>query len=93
MNAPLVAVEHLGKVFRLGEIHRDWLAGLADRLRGRPRPGLPPCLRALDDVSFSVGEGEVFGLVGANGAGKSTLLKILAGITDPTFGRAVLRGR
>ena len=93
MNAPLIAVEHLGKTYRLGEIHRDWLAGLAGRLRGRPRPGAPPCLRALDDASFSVGEGEVFGLVGANGAGKSTLLKILAGITDPTSGRAVLRGR
>jgi len=40
-----------------------------------------------------VDEGEVFGVVGSNGAGKSTLLKVLAGITDPTTGRAVLRGR
>lgn len=93
MNAPLIAVEHLGKTYRLGEIHRDWLAGLAGRLRGRPRPGPPPVLQALADVDFSVGEGEVFGLIGSNGAGKSTLLKILAGITDPTSGRAVLRGR
>ncbi|HPJ56155.1 MAG TPA: ABC transporter ATP-binding protein [Kiritimatiellia bacterium] len=93
MNAPLVEVEHLGKTYRLGEIHRDWLAGLAGRLRGRPRPGPLPELRALDDVNFTVGEGEVFGLIGANGAGKSTLLKILAGITDPSTGRAVLRGR
>ncbi len=42
MNAPLVEVEHLGKTYRLGEIHRDWLAGLAGRLRGRPRPGPLP---------------------------------------------------
>jgi lipopolysaccharide transport system ATP-binding protein len=93
MSAPVISVEHLGKAFRLGEIHRDWLAGLADRLRGRPRREPPPVLQALDDVNFAVGEGEVFGLIGANGAGKSTLLKILAGITDPTRGRAVLRGR
>jgi lipopolysaccharide transport system ATP-binding protein len=93
MSAPLIVVEHLGKTYRLGETHRDWLAGLMGRLRGRPRPGPPPVLQALADVDFSVGEGEVFGLIGSNGAGKSTLLKILAGITDPTSGRAVLRGR
>ena len=48
---------------------------------------------ALRDVSFSVSPGEVVGLVGCNGAGKSTLLKILSRITEPSSGRAVLRGR
>jgi len=48
---------------------------------------------ALRDVSFEVGEGQAFGVIGANGAGKSTLLRILSGITDPTSGRAVIRGR
>jgi lipopolysaccharide transport system ATP-binding protein len=48
---------------------------------------------ALNNVSFDVKKGEVLGIIGSNGAGKSTLLKILSRITDPTKGRAEIRGK
>jgi lipopolysaccharide transport system ATP-binding protein len=48
---------------------------------------------ALNDVSFEVQQGEVVGIIGRNGAGKSTILKILSRITEPTSGRATIRGR
>ena len=47
---------------------------------------------ALDHVSFQVGKGETFGLIGHNGAGKSTLLKAVSGILKPTGGRVRCNG-
>jgi len=49
-------------------------------------------LRALDDVSFEIEEGEFFGLLGPNGAGKTTLISILAGLSRATAGAVSVRG-
>ncbi len=48
---------------------------------------------ALKDVSVSINQGEVVGIIGQNGAGKSTLLKILTGITPPTEGEIIMHGK
>jgi len=49
-------------------------------------------VRAVDGISFTVGEGEIFGLLGHNGAGKTTTIRMLTGRTRPTAGRAFVAG-
>jgi ABC-2 type transport system ATP-binding protein len=48
--------------------------------------------KAVDDVSFDVGQGEIFGYLGANGAGKSTTIRMLCGLLAPTAGQARVAG-
>jgi len=100
MATPLVIeVEGLSKRYRLGQLQagydtlRDAIAHGANRLLHREHRPPAEEIWALDDVSFSVEQGEVLGVIGPNGAGKSTLLKILTRITTPTRGSAVIRGR
>ncbi|HQX44672.1 MAG: ABC transporter ATP-binding protein [Saprospiraceae bacterium] len=47
---------------------------------------------AVDHISFDVGQGEIFGFLGANGAGKTTAMRILCGLSKPTSGRAIVAG-
>ncbi|MCI8801588.1 ATP-binding cassette domain-containing protein [Acetatifactor muris] len=50
-------------------------------------------IQALDDVSFSIGDGEMVGYIGPNGAGKSSTIKILSGILTPDSGNVFVDGR
>src|SRR6266498_2830566 len=47
---------------------------------------------AVEDVSFEVAKGEIFGFLGSNGAGKSTTIRMLCGLLRPTSGTAVIGG-
>lgn len=48
--------------------------------------------KAVDEISFEVGKGEIFGFLGANGAGKTTAMKMLCGLSMPTSGKATVAG-
>ena len=99
MTIPAIKVDALGKRYRINvreKPHGFWDAFRAPfgYLRSALRePSPEEILWALKDVSFEVERGGVLGIIGANGAGKSTLLKVLARITEPTEGRAEIRGR
>ncbi len=75
---------------------REALADFARSAWPGRRRGVPQQRRylwALREVSFELAPGKALGIVGPNGAGKTTLLKILARITEPTEGRAIVGGR
>lgn len=86
----VINVEHVEKVFRIPHEKRTTVF---EALTGLLRPTDYETFQALKDVTFSVEEGEMLGIIGENGSGKSTLLKILAGIMRPTSGTVTVGRR
>jgi ABC-2 type transport system ATP-binding protein len=85
---PQIVVENLSKTYQV-PIRRPGLwgafAGVAKRTYRQ--------VNALDNISFSINEGELVGYIGPNGAGKSTTIKIISGILNPDSGRCEIDGR
>ena len=90
---PIIEVNHVTKEYQLGHITslKENVANAYRRMAGKPLHKRED-FKALDDVSFSIEQGEVVGIIGHNGAGKSTLLKHLANISKPTKGNIIVRG-
>lgn len=108
MTRVMIEAENLTKQYKLGQSHAfaqtlpervahlagaplRWVTGKTDQPQNCHQT--QRSILAVRDVSFTLNEGEVLGIVGPNGAGKSTLLKLLSRITDPTEGWADLYGR
>ncbi|HWG84783.1 MAG TPA: ATP-binding cassette domain-containing protein [Deinococcales bacterium] len=83
----MIDVERLSKHFTVRKHHRGSMAVLRNFLTRDANT-----VRAVDDVSFSVGSGEIVGYLGPNGAGKSTTIKVLSGLLVPSGGKVSVDG-
>jgi ABC-2 type transport system ATP-binding protein len=88
-SEPRIIVDGVRKTFVLRHTHSFKEAFIAWLRRKR----ISTVFAALDDVAFTVGEGESVALLGFNGSGKSTLLKLISGVLRPDAGTVLTRGR
>ena len=86
--ANVIEVDGISKSFK---IHHERHQTLKERLL-HPKSGTTELFSALNNINFSIAEGETVGIVGHNGSGKSTLLKCICGVLQPSSGEIRLRG-
>ncbi len=84
----MITVEHITKTYRIAR--RD--AGFLNACKSLFHREYDE-IRALDDISFTIQDGEMVGYIGPNGAGKSSTIKILSGILTPDNGTCLVNGR
>ncbi len=88
---PVISFENVAVLYR---VPRERVSGIKEyAVRWLQRRLSYEEFWALQDISFEVKRGEVFGVIGRNGAGKSTMLKVMARVLHPTRGRVVMRGK
>ena len=83
----IISVKDLSKVFKK-PIRQEGLRGMIKALFSRKYEEV----RAVDDITFDIAEGEIVGYIGANGAGKSTTIKMMCGILHPSGGSVTVDG-
>ena len=84
----MIQVNHLTKTYRVSR--RD--GGLMQAIKALGKRETQE-IRALDDLSFTIADGEIVGYIGPNGAGKSSTIKVLSGILVPDGGECTVNGR
>ena len=84
----MIELKNINKTFRVAKRN----AGFREAVRALFRKEYS-YVKALDDVSFKIGDGEMVGYIGPNGAGKSSTIKIMSGIMSPDGGECVINGR
>lgn len=84
----MIELSHIYKTFRVSRRN----AGFREALKALVRREVT-LVHALEDVSFTIGEGEMVGYIGPNGAGKSSTVKIISGILTPDSGECRINGR
>lgn len=83
-----IELEQVCKSFTLCKRQKGWLGAVRGAFTRDTQT-----IRAVDNVSFTVDEGELVGYIGPNGAGKSTTIKMMSGILTPDSGRVSVMGR
>lgn len=89
MAENVIEINHISKIYKLYNKPIDRLKetfGVGKKQYGKE-------FYALQDVSFSITQGETVGIIGRNGSGKSTILKILTGVLNPTQGQIGINGK
>lgn len=83
MSAPLLDVRNLSRRF---DVSKPWLNRVIERSE-------KVYLKAVDDVSFTIGKGETLALVGESGSGKSTIARLIVGLLQPSAGEIFFEGQ
>lgn len=87
MSSPVISVDHLSKHFKVYK-KEPGLWGSVQSLWHREHQ----LVKAVDDISFEIQQGETIGFIGQNGAGKTTTLKVLSGLLYPSSGAVKVLG-